>query len=106
MLQSLARLKMFKFLQLNMINRIVSGMWESKTDIGGSMFDLATSYDLTFTNKLDYQEESERRKRFYMRRAGEDKPEPHLFSFIVWKKSMSLRYLFETFLFFALMLVF
>ena len=50
MLQYLARLKMYKFLQLNMINRIVSGMWESKTDIGGSIFDLATSYDLTFTN--------------------------------------------------------
>ena len=36
-----------------MVNRFVSGMWESKTDIGGSVFDLATSYDLLFANKLN-----------------------------------------------------
>ena len=44
---------MYNFLQLNMVNRIVSGMWYSHVDIGGSMFDLATSYDLLFANKLN-----------------------------------------------------
>ena len=45
---------MYKFMQINMVNRIVSGMWESKIDIGGSMFELATSYDLTFGNELEF----------------------------------------------------
>ena len=62
---------MYNFLQLNMVNRFVSGMWESKTDIGGSVFDLATSYDLLFANKLNYEEDSERRKRFYKLRDKE-----------------------------------
>jgi len=93
---------MYKFLQINTVTRIVSGMWESKTDIGGSVFDLATSYDLTFTNKLTDQEDNELRKRFYVRRDSNEKPEPHLFSFVVWKKSISFRYLLETILFFIL----
>ena len=49
-LQYLARLKMHRFMQINHVNRIVSSMWRSKTDIGGSVFDLATSYDLTVVN--------------------------------------------------------
>ena len=53
MLYYLGKLQMYNFMQLNMVNRFVSGMWESKTDIGGSLFDLATSYDLLFTNKLN-----------------------------------------------------
>ena len=67
-LQYLAQLKMHRFLQINHVNRIVSGMWTSKTDVGGSIFDLATSYDLTVMNDLEYQEDSELRKRFYMDR--------------------------------------
>ena len=93
---------MYKFLQINTVTRIVSGMWESKTDIGGSIFDLATSYDLTFTNKLTDQEDNELRKRFHVRRDSNEKPEPHLFSFVVWKKSISFRYFLETILFFIL----
>ena len=49
-----AKLNMHRFLQINIINRIMNGMWHSKTDIGGSIFDLATSYDLTVVNKLEY----------------------------------------------------
>ena len=49
-LQYLAKLKMHRFMQINHMNRIVSSMWRSKTDIGGSVFDLATSYDLTVVN--------------------------------------------------------
>ena len=40
-------------------------MWESKTDVGGSMFDLSTCFYLTFTNKLRYLEDNEPHKRFY-----------------------------------------
>ena len=36
--------------------------------MGGSVFDLATSYDLTFENNLDYSEDNESRKRFYKSR--------------------------------------
>jgi len=53
-LQYIAELKLYRFLQINHVNRIVSQMWESKTDIGGSVFDLSTSYYLTFTNKVRY----------------------------------------------------
>jgi hypothetical protein len=97
---------MYNFLQLNMVNRIVSGMWDSNTDIGGSVFDLATSYDLLFANNLNDEVDSERRKRFHKKRDKEEKPEPHLFSYVVWKKSISLRYFFEVFLFFALVILF
>lgn len=94
---------MYKFLQINMVNRIVSGMWESKIDIGGSVFEIATSYDLTFGNELEFQEDTEKRRRFYMPR---DQPNPHFFSFAVWKKSMSLRHLIEIMIFFLLLVVF
>ena len=40
-------------------------MWESKTDIGGSVFDLSTSYYLINKNKLLSQEDGELRRRFY-----------------------------------------
>ena len=61
MLEYVAELNMFKLLQVNSVTRIVMSMWRSKTDIGGSIFDLATSYDLTFVNKLEYREDSELR---------------------------------------------
>ena len=64
-LQFLSELKMYRFLQINHINRIVSGMWRSKTDIGGSVFELSTSYNLTFINKLEHLEDNEVYKRFY-----------------------------------------
>ena len=46
----ISKLKLYHFLQINHVNRIVNQMWESKTDTGGSVFDLSTSYYLTFTN--------------------------------------------------------
>ena len=64
-LQHLSNLKMYRFLQINHINRIVCGMWRSKTDIGGSVFDKATSYHLVFVNKLAQKEDNELYKRFY-----------------------------------------
>ena len=79
-------------------------MWQSKTDVGGSIFDLATSYDLAVVNQLGYHEDNELRKRFY--RVRKEKPMPHAFNIQVWKQSMSLRYLIEAFVFFALMAVF
>jgi hypothetical protein len=89
-----------------MVNRIVSGMWYSHTDIGGSVFDLATSYELLFANKLKDEVDSERRKRFYKKRDKDEKPDSHLFSYVVWKKSISLRYFFETFMFMVLVIFF
>ena len=97
---------MYKFMQLNMVNRFVSGIWESTTDIGGSVFDLATSYDLLFANKINDEEDLGSSKRFYKLRDKEEKPEPHRFSYVVWKRSISLRYFFETLLFMALVIVF
>ena len=49
-LQYIADLKLYRFLQINHVNRITNQLWESKTDIGGSMFDLSSSYYLTFKN--------------------------------------------------------
>lgn len=77
-LEYVAELNMFKLLQINSVSRIVMSMWESKTDIGGSIFDLATSYDLTFVNKLEYREDSELRQRFNQpRKDTDEKPLPH-----------------------------
>ena len=81
-------------------------MWTSKTDVGGSIFDFATSYDLTVMNDLEYLEDNELRKRFYNERIEQEKPMPHQFNIQVWKKSMSLRYLIEAVLFFCLMAFF
>jgi len=61
----ISELKQYNFLQINHVNRIVNQMWESKTDVGGSMFDLSTSFYLTFANKLRYLEDNEPRNRFY-----------------------------------------
>ena len=103
-LQYIAKLKMYRFLQINHVNRIVSSLWESKVDAGGSMFAFASSYYLTFENEIEFNEDNETRLRFYEPR--DEKVLPHPMTFSVWKKSMSLRYLIETLLFFALMLVF
>ena len=65
-LQYIADLKLYKFLQINHVNRIINQMWESKTDIGGSVFDLSTSYYLLFNNSLNFKEDSEQRHRFYV----------------------------------------
>ena len=81
-------------------------MWESKTNIGGSVFDLATSYDLLFANKINDEEDLESSKRFYKLRDKEEKPEPHRFSYVVWKRSISLRYFIETLLFMAIVIIF
>ena len=69
-MQYISELKLYKFLQINHVNRIISSLWESKTDIGGSVFDLATSYEQIFVNQLGYSEDNEVRRRFYKERKG------------------------------------
>lgn len=81
-------------------------MWHSKTDVGSSVFTLATSYDLVFKNHIRFKEDRERRKRFNQPRPLEDFSKPHSFSFSVWQRSLNLRYLIEAFLFLVLMIVF
>lgn len=76
-LQYLAELKIYRFLQIQQVNRIISSIWQSKTDTGGSVCELATSYNLTFVNKLDFAEDNERRNRFYEPRTRTQAPEPH-----------------------------
>lgn len=105
-LEYMSELKLYKFLQINQINRIVSGMWHSKTDVGSSVFTLATSYDLVYRNKLRFKEDRERRKRFNEPRPLEDFSKPHVCSFSVWQRSLNLRYLIEAFMFLVLMIVF
>ena len=80
-------------------------MWESKTDIGGSVFDLSTSYYLCCKSKLHYKEDGELRNRFYLKKNYEGVL-PHRCTFAVWKKSMMLRYLIEAFIYFTILLVF
>ena len=67
-IEYMAELEMMRMLQISQVTKIVTGLWQSDTDIGGSIFDLATSYDLTFTNKLKYREDNEFRRRFYQPR--------------------------------------
>jgi len=64
-LQYLAELKLYTFLKNNHVNRIVNQMWESKKDIGGSFFDLSTSFSLATKNKLASREDNELSLRFY-----------------------------------------
>jgi len=104
-LQYIAELKLYSFLQNNHVNRVVNQMWESKTDIGGSLFELSTSYYLVAHNQLTFREDNEVRKRFYVSRKNE-RPMPHRFTFAVWKKSMNLRYLIESLIFFACLVFF
>jgi len=104
-LQYVAELKLFDFLQNNHVNRVVNQMWESKADVGGSLFELSTSYYLVSENQLTFREDNEVRKRFYLNRKNE-RPLPHRFTFAVWKKSMSLRYFIESLIFFGCLLFF
>jgi len=104
-LHYLSELKLYSFLQNNHVNRVVNQMWESKTDVGGSLFELSTSYFLVTQNRLSFREDNEARKRCYLSRKNE-RPMPHRFTFAVWKKSMSLRYLIESLIFFTCLLFF
>lgn len=105
-LENLTRLKMHHFLQISHVERIVSSLWTGEMDSGGSIFDTATTYELTCRNKLKFREDSELRNRFCNRRVGQDQPKPHRFSLKVWEHSMSLRLLLEVLAFFLLMAVF
>ena len=96
---------MYRFLQINHINRIVNQMGASKTDIGASVFDLSTSYYLVTKNKLHSQEDGELRRRFYRGRSKE-KLLPQAYTLSVWRKSMNLRYLIEVALFFGMLIYF
>ena len=83
-LEYLSELNLHRFLQINHVNRIVSRIWESKTDISGSIFDMATSYDLCFKNKMRYMEDHEKHNRFYESRDHLIGAKPHALSFVVW----------------------
>ena len=58
-LQYISDLKFFEFLQINHVNRIVNGQWNSKADIGGSLFEMSTSFNLFCRNKLRFKEDRE-----------------------------------------------
>ena len=81
-------------------------MWESKTCISGSIYDLSTSYYLTFKNRVRYQEDSEIRMRFYLEHKQTELKRPHMFTLVGWKKSMRLRYTIESLIFFLILIVF
>lgn len=105
-LQHISQLKFFEFLQINHVNRIVNGQWNSKADIGGSLFEMSTSFELFCRNKLRYREDSEKKKRFYHTREINYNTKAHPFAYNVWKRSLSLRYLIEAAMFFIAMLIF
>ena len=54
-LQYISDLKLFEFLQINHVNRIINGLWNSKADVGGSLFEMSTSFDLFCRNKLRFK---------------------------------------------------
>ena len=105
-LQYINDLKFFEFLQINHVNRIVNGLWNSKTDVGGSLFEMSTSFDLFCRNKLRYLEDRERRNRFYDEREITYATKDHRYGFNVWKRSPSLRYIIEGLIFFTALLIF
>lgn len=87
------------------MNRIVNSLWESKTDIGGSIFDLATSYELVLHNKIENKEDREQMRRFNVARDLKH-TKPHKCQFIVWMRSLSLRYLIEAGIFMVILIIF
>ena len=104
-LQYISDLKLFEFLQINHVNRIVNGLWNSKADVGGSLFEMSTSFDLCCRNKLRFKEDTERSKRFYEPREIGYNTKAHPYAYNVWKRSLSLRYLIEAAIFFILMII-
>ena len=106
-LQYLAKLKLHSFLQITHINRIIRGMWHSKTDISGSIFELASCYSLCFQNDMiENKVDTEVRLRFKCGKAysevGDYKPMPHYMTKSVWLRSMSVRFFIETIIFFGI----
>ena len=86
-------------------------MWHSKTDISGSIFELASCYTLCFRNDMiQNKADTEVRLRFKCGSGDSDvggyKPMPHYLTKQVWLRSMSVRYLLETLVFFALVAVY
>ena len=79
--------------------RIIQSIWEGKTDISGSLFDLSTSYNLTFVNKIAYEEDLESSSRFYHKKDIKNDARPHIVTYRVWFDSMNLRYYIEMFVF-------
>ena len=67
---------------------------------------MSTSYNLLCRNKLKYLDDKERRSRFYEQRTIDYSTKDHRYVFNVWKRSLSLRYLIESFIFFVVLLIF
>ena len=82
-LELISSLKIYPFLQINYTNRIVSSIWESKTDIGGSIFDLASNFRLACRSNLKDKQDHEIATRFYTAR-NLKRFKPHRCQFVVW----------------------
>ena len=98
---------MFDFLQLKHVNGVVGQMWQGKSDVGGSVFSMSTSYQLLFRNEIRFKEDREsQRLRFYKHRTIDSNTKSHWVTFQIWQHSNSLRYFIEIVLFFALLCYF
>ena len=98
---------MFNFLQLTHVDGVVGQMWQGKSEAGGSVFSMSTSYQLLFRNEIRFKEDREsRRLRFYKHRTIDSNTKSHSVTFQIWQHSNSLRYFIETVLFFGLVCYF
>ena len=106
-LEYISALYLFDFLQLKHVNRVVGQMWQGKSDVGGSVFSMSTSYQLLFKNEIRFKEDREsQRLRFYRPRAISSNIKSHWVTLQMWQHSNSLRYNIEMVLFFALLCYF
>ena len=93
-------------LQTKLVDRVVRDYWGSKVDVSGSLMDNSSAYNLIRYGDLRYQEDFEKRYRFYMPKNLADKIRPHLLTFRVWAESIKLRYFIEMIIFAGLVLYF
>ncbi len=105
-LEKLARFNQFAVLQTKLVDRVVRDYWGSKIDVSGSLMDNSSAYTLIRYGDLRYQEDFEKRYRFYMPKNVTEKIKPHLLTFRVWAESIKLRYFIEMIIFAGLVLYF
>ena len=68
--------------------------------------DNSSAYTIVRYGDLRYQEDFEKRYRFYMPRNGMEKIRPHILTFRVWAESIRLRYFVEMLIYAGLVVYF
>ena len=101
----MAKYDCFELLQTKVMDRLIKQIWETNIDHNGSVLSTSTCWNILKKLSSRFEKDYERNHRLSKKR-DLDKIEMHSLNFMVYIKSMHLRYHIELMLFVVLMILF